>query len=227
MKINIQRKCKACKGTIDINRNNVQGVVYYKDNYYHTSCFCEHAEKKSVLKNGKLTEWANALSQIKELENDAKEVLRVDKPKPKLKRETDDLNDYLLSQYNVSAVSSRNFWRMVQELKNGTYRGRRCKKVSLETLLEAWKWYQQKLNEKDKCNKMHNKGPKNDDGRIPYDFAIIVTKIPEYLAYKAKQDAYSAELTTKIERITAADMQRAVVKCEGLDDISDLLDDDD
>lgn len=222
MKINIQRKCKACKGAIDIDRNNVQGVVYYKSFYYHTNCFCELAERRSVLKNGKITEWKNALDHVEDFENEAKDILSAE-PKVRPRRDTDDLNDYLIGQYNVTAIPSH-FWIAVENLQKGFYRGKRCKKVSIDTLLAAWKWGQRKLDDVNKRNKMNHRGPKDDVQRISYDFAILVNKIPDYLAYKAKQEAAKEEVRTQSPRINYNNLQRTEVKQEGLGDISALLD---
>lgn len=225
MKITIERKCNACKNAIQIKRNNVQGVVYYKKFYYHTTCFCEFAENKAKLKTGKPAEWQDALEHIDEFEKHASELLSINNVKPK--RETDDLNDYLLEHYNVSAISNSNFWRTVMELQKGIYKGKRCKKVPINILLEAWKWGQKKLNEVDKRNKMNHKGPENDLQRISYDLAILVNKIPDYLAYKAKQEAAEAERKIKCKETINIDYSKikTVNNTSGLDDISDLLDD--
>lgn len=217
------RKCNHCKQPIEINRENIRGVVYYKKYYYHTACFCELAERKSQNTRGKPKEWKEALDNVSEYEDEAREIVRQHWGYREAK---DNLNDYLLSQYNVISIDTR-FWQVVADLNNGMYKNKRCKKVSPQILLEAWKWGQPKLNEANKRNKMNNKGPKDDDQRVSYDLAIIVRKIPEYLAYKAKQEASKTELITKTKRITYADMRRAEIKHEGLGDISDLLDDDD
>lgn len=221
MKINIQRKCNACKGAIDINRNDVQGVVYYNKLYYHTNCFCELAERRSALKSGKPAEWKNALDHVKDFEQAAVDALSADSPRAK--KDTDDLNDYLIEKYNVTAIPSH-FWMAVENLQKGFYRGKRCKKVTIDTLLAAWKWGQRKLDDINKRNKMNHKGPKDDVQRISYDFAILVNKIPEYLADKAKQEAAKEEIRTQSTRINYNNLQRTEVKQEGLGDISALLD---
>ena len=221
MKINIQRKCNACKEAIEINRKNVQGVVYYKKLYYHTTCFCELAERKSYLKNGKPTEWKDALDHIEDFEKDAANAVGVNGTKAK--RNTDDLNDYLLEQYNVTALPG-NFWMAVTNLQKGIYRGKRCKKISIETLLEAWKWGQNELNKINRYNKASHKGPTDDNQRIAYDFAIVVRKLPNFLAHKAKQDALREEVNAKNTHINYDNIQRTETQCDGLDDISALLD---
>lgn len=223
MKKVIDRKCNACKQSIKIHRDNVEGVVHHKNFYYHTVCFCELAEHKAKLKSGKPAEWQSALEHIEDLEREAKELITRNSARPA--RRTDCLNDYLIAQYNVSAVPNSSFWMAVNELENGFYKGRRCKKVPVETLLEAWKWGQRKLDEINKKNKIHHRGPQDDSSRILYDFAILVTKIPNYLAYKAKQEAEQAAAKVNTSHINYNNIQKTSTQMEGLDDISDMLDD--
>lgn len=222
-KRHITRKCYACKQEIPVDKKNIVGIIFYKNNYYHMDCFCKLAEEKSTSSKGKPQEWKDALDNIEDLEKKTKVLLT---SRIAHRGATDDLNDYLLSQYNVVEIGSR-FWQVISDLNNGLYKGKRCKKVSTDTILGAWKWGQHKLNEINKQNKMNHKGPENDDQRIPYDLAILVRKIPNYLAYKTKQDAQQAEIKTQTPRINYDNLYIAAVKPEGLDDISDLLDDDD
>lgn len=222
-KRHVTRKCHECQQDIPVDKKNITGIVYYKNYYYHMDCFCKLAEEKSKGDRGKPQEWKNALDNIAELERKTKVLLT---SRIAHRGATDDLNDYLLSQYNVVEIGSR-FWQVISDLGNGFYKGKRCKKVSADTILGAWKWGQHKLNEINKQNKMNHKGPENDEQRIPYDLAILVRKIPNYLAYKAKQDAFQAEIKMQTPRINYNDLYIAEVKHEGLDDISDLLDDDD
>jgi hypothetical protein len=73
---------------------------------------------------------------------------------------------------------------------------------------------------------MGHKGPKNDEARLVYDLAILVNKVPNYLAHEAKIKALQEEAKkeTKINHINYDSMQRTEIKHEGLDDISALLD---
>ena len=61
-----------------------------------------------------------------------------------------------------------------------------------------------------------------------YDLAILIGKMPNYLAYKAKQEAAEAERQREMKEKVKIDYNdvacRAEAKKEGLDDISDLLD---
>lgn len=219
------RKCHLCKQPIEIKNNNIRGVVYYQNFYYHSSCFCEMAEERSKCtdKRKNPQKWQELLNNMTELEVETRKLLQQHWGDKEAK---DELNIYLLSQYNVTTMPDR-FWQVVADLSNGFYKKKRCKKVSTQTLLEAWRWGQRKLNEIDKHNKANHKGPADDNQRISYDLAILVKKIPNYLAYKAKQEAMQEEIKTTI-RIDYNKMIRTDRKIEeGLDDISDLLDDDD
>lgn len=218
------RKCNFCKHTIEIRKDNICRVICYKKLYYHTSCFYQLAQEKSKSTDGrkKPAEWQEALDNMSELEAETKKILRQHWGDKEAKYE---LNDYLLSQYNVTTVDTR-FWQVVADLSNGVYKKKRCKKVSTQTLLETWKWWQQKLNEINKYNKMHRRGPENDEQRIPYDLAIIVKKIPDYLDYKAKQEAAEIERQQNSKENIKIDYSKikAPGKKSGLGDISDLID---
>lgn len=223
MKTNIVRKCKACKNEIEINRNKIHDVIYYKNFYYHSSCFCELAKKRSQSKSRSASEWGNALNCIKELEENAKNILteRISK-----KDISDNLNEYLISMYDVVSIDPR-FWQTLSDLNNGFYRGKRCKNVATDVICDTWKWMQNKLDDIDRYNKSKNKGPSNGKQRLNYDLTIVVKNIPEYLSYKAKQEAAEIERQMNKEETSNIDYSkiRASNKNDGLDDISSLLDD--
>lgn len=229
----IERKCTECKNKIEIKYGDIKDVIFYKRLYYHTSCFCKMAEKKAKSKRGNPTEWQEALNDLEDIVRYTKTVVMSNWPKEKTEKkprkrvDTDDLNEYLLAQYKVSVVERR-FWSTVRDLENGLYRKKKCKKVPLDVLLGAWSWGQHKLDEIDRKNKMNNKGPKTNEERIFYDLAILIKKIPNYLAYKAKQDALMEEARERIVSMNYDSVLRPdEIESEGLDDISDLLDDDD
>lgn len=216
----IVRKCAGCSNTIEINRNNITNILYYKNKYYHSSCFCEIAEKRSKAKRNTAVEWKNALDNLWELETETKKMLNNAWVK-------DDVNEWMLNHYNITTVPSR-FWQMLADLEHGVYKGKKCKSVSMETLFGAWKWGQKKLDSISRNNKMNHKGPTNDDARIMYDLSIIVSKVPNYLSHKSKMQMSQVEDKKETERthINYDNVQK--IKNEdngGLDDISSLLDD--
>jgi hypothetical protein len=230
----IERKCTECKEKIEITYDDIRDVIYYKRLYYHDSCFCAAAEKKINGKSRKKAEWQDALDTIEEIRQYTKMYIKSNWPKehvevkPRKRVETDDLNEYLIATYGVQKVNT-SFWIAVRELENGLYKKQKCKKVPLNILFEAWKWGQHKLNEIHKNNMMRNRGPKDNNARIFYDFSIIINKIPNYLAYKAKQDALMAEAAKAqtVHMNYGSVLRPDEIELVGLDDISDLLDDDD
>lgn len=220
------RKCHECSQEIKFEKKNITGIIYYKNYYYHLDCFCKLAEKKSNSARGKPQEWKDALDNIDELEGKTKELLG---NRIVHRGVTDDLNDYLLSVYDVVEIPGR-FWQVVGDLSNGIYKHRRCKKVPTETLLNAWKWAQHKLDDVAQYNKSNHKGPVDDAQRIPYDLAIVVRNVPNYLAYKAKQEAAEAERERELKENVKIDYSKITNNTQRKDnnnfqDISSLVDD--
>ena len=181
----ILRKCGGCSETIEINRNGITDVLYHKNKYYHSQCFCEIAEKRSKTKRSTAVEWQAALDNLRELEADTKKMLESAWVK-------DDLNEWLLNHYNIISIPSR-FWQILADLERGVCKGKKCKPVTMETLLGTWKWGQKKLDSISRSNKMNHKGPSSDDARVMYDLSIIISKVPNYLSHKSKMQMLQAE----------------------------------
>lgn len=218
-----KRKCKKCKGTIEIDKNNITGVVYYDNFYYHEQCFCDLCAQKIEKKRGGWTKWQASLDNLWQIEADTKQRIQQSRVK------TDPLNDYLLEHYEVAAVP-KNFWTAVADLGNGIYRSKRCKPIDVDTLLEAWKWGQEKLDKIAQNNRENRKGPSNDTERLRYDLAILMGHIEDYKKYKARVEAERAENeqessnTAKAIDYSAISKVKETIKKENDDDISDMLD---
>lgn len=216
----ILRKCGGCSKSIEINRNDITDVLYYKNKYYHSKCFCDIAEKRSKANRNTATEWKNALDNLWELEADTRKMLESAWIK-------DDLNEWLLGHYNITTVPSR-FWQMLADLEHGIYRCKKCKPINIEILFDTWKWGQKKLDSISRNNKMNHKGPTSDDARIMYDLSIIVSKVPNYLSHKSKMKMLQIEEQRENTKthINYDNVQKIKNENNGvLDDISDLLDD--
>ena len=214
----ITRKCACCKGVIEIDVNDIRDVVYFQDKYYHYDCFESMATKKAASKRGKPQMWQDALDNIWELEADTKKMLVQFIAR-------DELNAWLLSNYDIVMVPSY-FWQLVADLEKGVYKRQRCKPVSVGTLCECWKWGQRKLNEIGQYNRTHNKGPKDDSARLTYDLAVLVGKVPSYLAYKEKKKAAKNEMLRSAVFDDDIDMSRiGQTKHIKKKDISDISDD--
>jgi hypothetical protein len=176
------------------------------------------AQNKAATKRGKPQMWQDALDKIWELEAETKRMLESYVAK-------DELNLWLLDNYDIVEVPKRLF-QVISELEVGKYKGKRCKPVTASTLYGCWKWGQQKLNEISQYNKFHNKGPIDDSARIMYDLAVLIGKIPNYLAYKEKQKAAKHEMATVVVLNDDIDMSKiGQVKQTARNDISDISDD--
>ena len=111
------------------------------------------------------------------------------------------------------------------DLERGSYKGKRCRPISMEMLLGVWKWGQRKLDEIAANNRANHKGPQNDEARLVYDLAILVGKVPSYLVYKEKQKSAAIELARNTVHeevdISRIGQQKKKVK----KDISDIFND--
>ena len=181
-----ERKCAECKKMIKIDRDNITGILKFQDKYYHTECFKEMTTHKAASKRGKPEMWQNALDNVVVLETETKKILESSIAK-------DDLNEWLLKNYDIVAVPTR-FWQMVADLERGIYKGKMCRPTSMQTLLGTWKWGQRQLDSIARSNKANHKGPQNDEKRLVYDLAILVQKVPSYLAYKDKEKTAAIEM---------------------------------
>lgn len=214
----IIRKCAQCKEVIEINKNNICNVIQFQDKYYHYDCFESMAKEKAQSNRGKPQMWQDALDRIWDIESETKKMLKHFCAK-------DDLNAWLLDHYDITMIPTR-FWQVVADLEMGKYKGKRCKPVDISTLYGCWKWGQRKLNEINQYNKSQNKGPTDDNARLMYDLAILIGKIPNYLAYKEKQKAAKNEMTRTAVLNDDIDMSKiGQGKQTKRKDISDISDD--
>jgi hypothetical protein len=178
------------------------------------------ATEKAASKRGKPQMWQDALVNMSNFEAEIKSVLEYTVAR-------DDLHLWLLDNYNITTTPEW-FWTTVSNLHNGMYKRKRCKPVPIRTLCECWKWGQHKLNEINKNNKSHNKGPTNDNERLQYDLAILVSKVPQFLAYKEKQKAAEMERQREMKENIKVDYNKIVnntSQSNNLQDISSLVDD--
>ena len=210
-------KCAECGKTINVERNKIENVLQFKGKYYHSECFKALASKRVASSRGKPEMWSAALDKMSLLEAETKSKLEH-------RFYSDELNEWLLNHYDISVIPGR-FFQIVAGLESGTYKGKRCKPINIGTLLECWKWGQKKLDEIKQYNKINHKGPDNDNSRLMYDLAILIGKMPNYLAYRAKQEATARELVQNAN-YQDVDMSRiGQKKQEKKEDISDIFDD--
>lgn len=215
----VTRKCNGCENPVIFNKDTKDGIVLHKGRYYHTDCFITMAQGKAARK-GSLPLWQQALNSIQELEAEAIKQLKAQWTK-------DELNLHLLANYDIAAVPS-SFWTTVAELGNGMYGQKRCRPIDLETLLGVWRWGQRNLDKIAVKNKMQHTGPQDDMGRLRYDLAILIGKIPLYLKEKAKAEMAKQELSQNLSTddvdMSKVGQKQTVVQKKNLSDIAaDIL----
>lgn len=217
----IERKCAKCKESMQIGLDNIDDAIYYKKTYYHKDCFIEKANKTALTKRSNAKEWRMVLEQLPDIEKESYEIIRQNIGK-------DTLNKWLLENYDVQEVP-RSFWQLVEDLKNGKYRVRKCKPMYADTLAEMWEWGQGNLNKINLQNKEKCQGPKNDSDRLVYDVAILLKHTNDYKKYLNKVEAEKAEsvlIGQKEDRAIDLDIisktKKDSIKKHD-DDISDIL----
>lgn len=215
----ITRKCSKCKELIAINREHINGVAYYKNAYYHTDCFVDYCQGRAARK-GSSPIWQDMLNDMTAVEEEAKEKCLYQFNK-------DDLNEWILSHYDIITIPNR-FWNIVADLENGIYNKKKCKQVPTKILFETWRWGQKNLDSINRNNKKNRNGPKNDADRINYDLAIVLKHIGDYKKYLAKLEAEEAESKARAKEQVKIDYSKIGSNTqkqeEGLGDISDILD---
>lgn len=219
----IERKCATCKGVIKIDRNNIEGVVIYNKGYHHKQCLIDHATQSLQKPRSNKTKWTQVLENIDEYEKHAQEVIGRGRP-------TDQLNDWLLEHYDITATPPQRFWSSVEELEKGIHKNKRCKPIDVKDLTEAWKWAQHNLDKMAVRNQSMNK---KMDGllRIYYDFEVVINKYPVFLKWKDKQKAAAAAAAVQEaqrSKINYSNLEKQNLESQKdpnyIDDISDFLD---
>lgn len=216
MSVTILRKCGGCSNAIEINRDNVADVCYYKNKYYHSKCFCEIAEKRSKAKRSTAAEWKEALDNLCELEADTKKMLESAWAK-------DDLNEWLLCNYDIAAVPTR-FWQVAADLERGLYKGKKCRPVSMGMLADMWKWGQNRLNKIASKNKTKNMGPQNDTDRLRYDLSILIGHVGDYIKYITRTKEESVEIKNRVQTTKKINYENLNVYSKEKQNDSNILD---
>lgn len=216
----VTRKCAKCRGTIEINKNDIKDVLQFQDKYYHYDCFESMATEKAASNRGKPQMWQEALDSIWEIEADTKKMLEHYFAK-------DDLNAWLLDNYDIVTVPSY-FWQLVADLESGKYKNKKCKPVSITTLYPMWRWGQKHLDKIAANNKSNNKGPSNGNDRLRYDLAILLSHTNDYMKYITRSKEEAVEIAAKVESAKKFDYEKIYKqskKEEKKDNILDLVND--
>lgn len=209
------RKCGACPKPIEIDKEHTSNIVYYKNKYYHSSCFCDIATKRSQSKIKSASEWKEALDNLWELEAETDKMLKSSIAK-------DELNEWLLSHYDIAVVPAR-LWQIIADLDRGMYKGKRCKPISIEMLVSVWKWGQRKLDEIAANNRANHKGPSNGDDRIKYDLAILLSHINDYIKHTQRNKEEVADIAAKAQNTKKFDYEKIYEQAQKKTETDDIL----
>lgn len=155
----------SCKENVVLNKDNVDGVVYFEERYYHKQCFVQMCNSRIGNKRFKKYNWQEVLDNIERLQHDAKERMKVAIDK-------DNVYRFILDNYRISCVNSFTF-KKLDEIYNGTYKGL-AYPIGPEELLDEWKFYYPQLIEIRKYKSMDR------EQAVAYDLAIVLSKNVEY-----------------------------------------------
>lgn len=214
MAATITRKCAKCKGVIEIDVDDIRGIVYFDKKFYHKDCFIETATKKAANKRSSLS-WQEALNDgLRQISKDAK--YNIDYCYGR-----DLLFEHLLHNYDICAISSYANM-LISNVVSGKYKGK-SKPILYRELAECWIDGQSKLNKIYINNKQLGKDM-NGDQRLIYDLAIVVNRFPKWKNAKIKSEKAKQEIINSV-RFDDIDMskigQGKQVKRTDISDISD------
>ena len=165
-------KCKICKKEIIANKQNIDGVVYFDEKYWHKDCFIDACKKNMGNKRMRKYNWQEVLDSIEKWQEEARKLMQA-------AVERDDVYNFLTSHYRISCTNSTLFTRL-QSIYDGSYHGL-LYPISPKELLDEWEYYFPQLVESRKFKNM------TDDQAVPYDLAILLTKNAEYRALMEKK----------------------------------------
>ena len=202
----MKRKCTCCAEMIYIDQQNSNKAIYYKDKFYHFDCFVNLCENKMQSKRSSPM-WAEAKENIDNLvaETTKKQMELVAK---------DDLNDWILSHYNVSFLGKA-FYIKLSDIYNGTYKGL-AYAISPMELLDEWQYFW-----KDLCA---TRAKKDIDGEraVNYDLVILLSKNAEYRTIKRKEKLAREVSAQQRAQATIVDISAIKVTKNQKRKISDL-----
>ena len=193
----MERKCAMCNGIIQIDRNNTNKAIQYKNKFYHYDCFHRLCDEK-ILSPRASKQWQEVKQQIDELvaqttKEQADNVAR------------DDLNRWIMSQYNLSYMSQR-LYEKLASVNNGTYKGL-AYPISWQELLDEWKYYWNGMISVLRGKELVY------EAAVNYSIAILLSKNAEYREMikrkNAEEEARRAKRSMEVDDVALEAMQRS------------------
>lgn len=211
----ITRKCQDCKKEIVVDRDNIDGIIFFKKYYYHEDCFRALATKRASQSRSS-PDWKKALDDnLIHLKKETMDALNYWIGR-------DDLFTHLLDNYNINSVSSY-VSKTVDQIIQGTYKGK-SNPIPYRDFATCWIESQKGLDKIAMKNERIGKKMTGDQ-RINYDMAIMVRRYPEWKKEKAKIEQNKKEVISSVV-FDELDMSRiGQGKQIKRRDISDIADD--
>lgn len=210
----VTRKCACCKGEIEIDVDDIKGVVYFDKYFYHETCFVEFARKKAENKRCS-SKWKDALNdEMCQIKKDA--IYNINYCYGR-----DLLFEHLLNNYDVCAISSY-IQMTLNNVVDGKYKGK-SRPIPYKEFARCW------IDGKNALNKIYEKNCQSGksmtgDQRIIYDIAVVVGEYPKWQQRKIKLEKTRQEIVNSIvfDDIDMSKIgQGKQVKKNDISDISD------
>ena len=172
----MDRKCAMCNGIIQIDKNNTNKAIQYKNKFYHYDCFRKLCDEK-IASPRTSKQWQEVKQQIDDLvaqttKEQADNVVR------------DELNRWIMARYNLSCMSKR-LYKKLASVNNGTYNGL-AYAISWVELLDEWKYYWDEI-----CAVLSGKELVYE-AAVNYSIAILLSKNAEYREMLKRREAEEA-----------------------------------
>lgn len=167
----MKRKCACCAEMIDIDMDNSNKAICYKDKFYHFNCFLNLCDSKMQSKRTSPM-WAEAKANIESLVAETTQKQRIEVAK-------NELNDWVLQHYDVSFMGKQ-FYMKLNDIYNGTYKGL-AYAISPIELFEEWQYFWKEL-----CATRAKKGIEGERA-VNYDLVVLLSRNAEYKKIKEKE----------------------------------------
>lgn len=202
----MKRKCTCCATMISIDQKNSNKAICYKDKFYHFDCFVSLCERKMQSKRSSPM-WAEAKANIDNI------VAETTKQQMELVAK-DDLNDWILSHYNVSFLG-KSFYIKLSDIYNGTYKGL-AYAISPMELLDEWQYFW-----KDLCVARERKGIEGERA-VNYDLVVLLSRNAEYRKIKHKEKIAQEVMKQQRESEMVVNLSSIKTKHQSKSKVADL-----
>ena len=179
----MERVCFECKNKFQVDRNNVDQVIKYKNAHYHYDCFVSSCERKSKKSNAS-PGWGVALENL----NKIKEQTKISFEREFVK---EDIFKFMIEHYDIKVVPPKIFQKL-EDIYNGRWKGLACC-IPPEDILDMWNRKMDYLIKQ----RMRNVtlGKEMDAAQqINYDITVLINKYDSYLKWKEQNKIIEQEV---------------------------------